>query len=699
MMTRMRDNAHVFIIAFAVVFIAFWVVSDIDIRSVFQSSASEIGNIDGQAITYQEFQQVVDRLAEQQKQQNEGKELDENAMLSIREQVWNDFVTQAVLKRAADQFGLSVSDKEVVDWVTGEAPPEMLARYFRDSTGRFNREQYELFLRNPGAENLPVLAEIEKQLKDDLLRQKLTAVLTSAVFMTDQDLRSKFVDQNTQLAANFVLFDPRVFAQKDTSAPTEDEYKSFYEKHKKQFKTKEMRQLKYVLFSEVPSADDSAAIRSELQALIEEANKGKDFLELVKKNSEQQYQDQFVTRQMIDPRIVDDLFGKAVGSIVGPLPNETGFSVFRVMDQREGTEALTSASHILFRTDGGQNDADQKAKADKALAEARGGANFAALAGRLSEEPGAAERGGSLGWFGKGRMVKEFEDACLKAKVGEIVGPVKTSYGYHVIKVTGRSSQEIKYAEIRLSVKPSSRTANTVRENAESFKYFAENESNFEQEAQKQKLQVLETPEFAQQSGSSYIPNIGVNPSLMKFAFENSVGTMSDVHRATNGYVVAMVSATRPEGYRPLDDVKEQIKAQVVYDRQMRKTLEIARSKAAPGKSLQDIAASTPGLTVQFSETFTPAAGPQTVGRDEAFIGTVMRLKPGERSQPFRGMRGVYVLQVVNKAPFDETAFKVKKDQIRQENAQQLSNEFIQTWLDEMRETVSITDNRDKFFR
>lgn len=697
MMTKMRDNAHMFIIAFAVVFIAFWVFSDLDVRSAFQSSQSEIGSIDGKSINYQEFQALIDRMVEERRKQNNGQEVDENTISSIREQVWNDYITQAVLARAATEFNIVVTDQEITDWVSGDAPPELLARYFRDSTGRFNRDTYEQFIRNPGAENIPALIEIEKQLKDDLLRQKITNVLAAGVQINDQDLRTKFADQSLQLAANYILLEPHVFAAKDTAAPSDDEYQAYYEKNKKQFKTKEMRKLRYVLFQEVPSAEDSASVSTELTAIIDEVNKGKDFLELIKKNSEQPYQDQFVSRGAMNPAVADKVFDAPVGSIVGPLPNETGFSLFKVLEERTGTEALTQASHILLRTDGGQNEAEQKQKAENLLKEAKAGVSFSDLAAKNSEEPGAGERGGSLGWFGKGRMVKEFEDACLTAKVGSVVGPIKTMYGWHVIKITGRSMREVKLGEIRMSVKPSSRTTNEIREKANAFVYFS-GETSFDEYAAQKKIRIEETPEFAQQSGS-YIPNIGVNQAMMKWAFENEVGAKSEVYRATNGYVVAMVSGTRPEGYKPVEDVKEQIRGQVVLERQMKKTLEYARSIAQPGKALADIAASNPALSVQFTNMFTPASGPAAVGRDDAMIGTLLRLEQGKISKPFRGMRGIFIVELVNKSPFDENAYKVKRESLRQETVQQVQNEFIQSWLDEQKEKIKIVDNRDRFYR
>jgi foldase protein PrsA len=101
------------------------------------------------------------------------------------------------------------------------------------------------------------------------------------------------------------------------------------------------------------------------------------------------------------------------------------------------------ASHILVRVDSSGPDAAAKDKAakdkiEKALAEIKEGKDFAEVAKQYSEDPGTAQNGGDLGVFGRGRMVKEFEDAAFAAKVGEVVGPIKTTYGYHLIKVTER---------------------------------------------------------------------------------------------------------------------------------------------------------------------------------------------------------------------------------------------------------------------
>ena len=90
------------------------------------------------------------------------------------------------------------------------------------------------------------------------------------------------------------------------------------------------------------------------------------------------------------------------------------------------TASKVRASHILVNTE---------AEAKAVLGNLRAGDDFATVAKKFSTCP-SGKKGGDLGWFGKGMMVKEFEDAAFKAKVGDIVGPVKTKFGYHLIKVT-----------------------------------------------------------------------------------------------------------------------------------------------------------------------------------------------------------------------------------------------------------------------
>lgn len=698
-MTRMRDNAHIFIISFAVVFILFWVISDVDVSSWLQGSANEVGEIGGKVISYQEFSSVVERVMEQQKKQNKDKDLDENQIASIREQVWNDYITQAVIEKAVKDIGVVVTDQEIYSWVRGPNPPEILTQHFKDSTGKFRRDLYDQFLTDPRPENEQALVQIEQQLRSDLLRQKLTTTLIASFQIGDGELLENFKALNQQYNAKYILFDPRKFAAADTSYPTQIEFEEYYNKHKNEFRNEEMRMLQYVSFVEAPTTEDTAAIKNELELLAKDARGGKDFLQMIKEYSDQPYEEHWFNHMEIMPEHANLVFTQPVGSVIGPMHDQNGIALLKILETREGKETFTKAHHILIKSTA-PDDAKAKQKAESIIARIHSGEKFEELAKKFSEDPGSAARGGDLGWYGKGRMVKPFEEAASKAKIGQVIAPIKSEFGYHIIRVDERSNREVKYATLRMTIKPSSRTKDAAYEKARNFAYFA-SENGFEKEAQDSKSDIRETGEFQKQKGS-YIPEIGVNPSLMKFAFEGKVGDMSEVHKSMNGYVVTKIAAIVPAGFRPLERVSRQIVEQVKNERRLKKVMDAAKSyyaKLKPGQGLESILPPDSSLKVVTTGPFTINQGMPIIGRDVKVLGRISALKQGEISKPFKGEHGVFIAQLLSTTSFDTNAFKLKKDELRNQQLQQKQNEYLQAWLEKMKEDITIVDNRDRFFR
>jgi parvulin-like peptidyl-prolyl isomerase len=706
MMTRMRDNAHVFIIAFAVVFIAFWVVSDVDLGSWLQGGQNDLAKIDGRVITAQEFQKAIDERVEAYRKQNNNKEPDEATMARIREEIWNQYISEAVIKRAAKEFGLTITDQDKVDWMM-QNPPEELQQFFSDSTGQFRWNEYHNWLRSPNAQDRQwlnaYLLNTEKRIETGILQSKLVPILFSSVLASDLDVRSKFIDENSQVSARFVFFDPRVVAGQDTAKPSDDEYKKYYDRFKDDPRSGikmpyEMRRLKYVVFNEKPSNTDSADVQSQITEVLAELKAGKDFAAVAKERStESGVTEQWASNAGIPPAALDAIFNNGIGNVVGPVDNENGVSLFKVIEEKALEGGLTAASHILIKVDAEADGASQKAKAEEIIARAKAGEDFAALARQYSEDPGSGSQGGKLGWFGKGRMVPEFENACKTAKVNEIVGPVKSQFGYHIIKVTGRTSKDYKISEIRLSVQTSTKTRNEVYERARDFAYYAK-EHDFETEAKNGNLQIVETPDFSQQSGAM-IPGIGLNASLVNFTFTNKVGALSGAYRSNTGYVVCVVSNIREKGYRPLEDVKEQLTPLVIFDRQMRATFARARELRQQSGSLEEIAAKMPGLRVDTTGQFLFKQGAMGIGRDDAVHGVLLSMKPGEVSRAFKGRNGVYVLQLVNMQPFDEGTFSAKREDLRKQLISQQQQEFIRSWFEEMKQKLDLQDHRERFYR
>jgi parvulin-like peptidyl-prolyl isomerase len=258
-------------------------------------------------------------------------------------------------------------------------------------------------------------------------------------------------------------------------------------------------------------------------------------------------------------------------------------------------------------------------------------------------------------------MVKEFEEAAYKAKLNQVVGPVKSAFGYHIIKVTGRDSREVKFADIFLSVRMSSQSREAILAQAEDFAAQSKKEGNFEDIAKQLNYTVTETQPF--QKGG-VIPAIGNNVSVNKFAFTGKIGDISNVFSLSNAYGVFMISDAREAGVRPFDELKSAIELRVKREMKMKKVKGIAEtvlSTLTPTDDLQKVATQYPNLSAQRLSQITFSGFVPGIGRDLGFIGGISALNPGDISKPIEGARGYYIIKLIGKSSWTPHCSTPKK--------------------------------------
>ncbi len=706
-MTRMRESMPVILfgllIAFLITIVFEW---GMDYLGLSSGQANNIGEVEGRKISYQEFSELVKNASDAQKQQT-GTEPDENAQKQLRQQVWDQLITQRLVEKEIEKLGLKVPDQEIIDWVRGENPPEDLKRNFIDSTGNFRRDMYEQFLANPNqfirAEGDPNagtkwLAEYEKGLRQRRLSEKLQSVITASVHVGESEIKHRFSDQNVKYNALFAFFDPNTFVKDEEVTVTDDDIKEFYQENLDQYKFEASRKLKYVAFNEFPSASDSAEAKSSIEQDYKSAIGGADFITLTLSRSEKPDSGSWFKHGELSPDIETAVFSAKVGDVVGPISQPDGYHLMKVMEERKGTTEFVKASHILIQVPATADSVQAKATAAEVARLAKSGKNFAELASKYSKDPSNAQKGGELGWFGKGRMVKEFEEACFKAKVGEVVGPVRTPFGIHIIKVDGRDARELKVSRIVSRITASPQTRTDVAERAKDFSVIAR-ESEFTKEA---KSIGVEPREAEVQEKGGVIPGLGVNESATKWAFKNKVGSVSEPYSIPNGWAVFTVVEAKDAGVRPFDELKEALKPQALRKKKIEKTKELAsqmRAKLSAGDSLTKLSAIDARLQVQRTGDFVMSGGVPGVGRDLHFLGAVEALNAGQVSRPIGSTRGVYLVQLVTKGSFDSAAYAAQRETLRSQMLQEKRNRYIGEWLTKMKEAADIEDNRDLFYR
>lgn len=690
----MRNNMPVILIGLVIVFII-TIVFEWGMDYLGMSRQSDtIGVIDGKKVSYQEFSDLVRQQAEQYKQQTK-QDPDETMMKQMREQVWNNLVTQTLLERETKKAGISVTDQEIVEWVRGENPPEFLAQQFRDSTGQFRRDAYEQALNDP--RNKEIWIQVETALRQQRLAEKMQSVVFSSVRATDGEIRDRYMDQNMKANVQYAFFDPERIVANDAVTVTDDDIKKVYNENTDEFKQPAVRKLKYIFITDQPSSRDSAEILSEINSIMQRVKSGADFLEVQKDYTETSPQPSFFKHGELTQEKETAVFSAKVGDVVGPVADYEGAHIFKILEEKRSNDVFVKARHILLDASSAQQEASARTLAGELIIRAKRGEDFASLARQYSTEPAATNSGGDLGWFGKGRMVKEFEAAALSGRPGQILGPVKTQFGIHVIKIEGRDSRELKVATITLPIKASSATREEAFQRAQDFAYLAK-KGNFETDAESAGLKVLETSEFAK---GAYIPGIGQFESINKFAFNNDLGDISDAYQVNAGYMVVKISEVKKEGIRPFDEVKESLRGRALREKKMAKLKETVQERYSALGENGDLNSLTtdPTISVQITGDFTFGGGVPTVGREFAFNGAAKHAEVGKIIPPVEGKRGYYLMKVLTRTPFDSAGYSMMKNMLSTQMVTEKRQRVLTQWLAKLKETSEIEDNRDLFFR
>ena len=709
-MTRMRDSMPVILFSLLIAFLLLIVLEwGMDIRGVRGGGQAEfVGTVNGQNITYREFEEAVRNVSESQRARSDA-ELDDTQFKQIRDQVWQSMLTQQLVEQEIDRLGIAVTDQEIVDWVRGENPPEELRRYFVDSTGQFRKDLYDQVLSNPnqyvrdpqGADpsyGSRWLAEMEKNLRMRRAQEKLQSLLLASVRVSEGEVTQRYADQHQQYDALYALVDPNVMVKDENVQLTDSDLKAYYEENLDQYKIEASRTLKYVQFVERPSAADSASVSEEIEDAASKARGEMDFLQVSSTYADRPDSGVYFRHGELSPVLEGPVFDAKVGDVVGPILDNGAYYLFKILEERRSDKEYIRASHVLIALDGKSDSGAAKAQAREVASLARQGKPFAELARTYSKDPGSAKMDGDLGWFTRGRMVKPFEDAAFRAAVGSVVGPVRTPFGLHVIKVTGRDSRELKISTIKLPIVASSRTKNDLFEQARDFAYNAQH-SQLVKEAQAFGLDVKETQ--VQEKGG-VVPGIGINESITRWAFEHSVGTVSEPFTIPRGYVVLSIADAKEAGVRAFDEVKESLRPLTVRKKKLEFVEQRAaelRKQLAPSDSLWKVNRLDPRVNVQRTGTFTLGGSVPGVGRDPNFLGAVGGLSPGVVSSPVKSTRGAYLIQLLSKAAFDSAGFRQQRESLKAELLQEKRNKFLTDWLAKLKENADIEDNRDKIYR
>lgn len=351
------------------------------------------------------------------------------------------------------------------------------------------------------------------------------------------------------------------------------------------------------------------------------------------------------------------------------------------------------ASHILIKTEQGKDEATARKEAEEILAKVRGGGDFAQLAKEHSDDPVSAAKGGDLGFFGRGQMVPEFEQAAFSLQPGQVSDLVKSPFGFHIIKVTEapKSSVDTRrpVAEFQVRQEEADRAARNL---ATKIAADVKKSKNLEAAARAHGLQVKESAFFGL---GDPVHGLTVGSDFNQQIFTLKKGDFTDPYGASGGYAVAQLVDIRPSAVPSF----EQVRDRVLQDYKSVKGENLAREKAfafekevkasnfdqvaaKQGLSLTTTGFFKKGTTIDDTLKFAPEV------HDRSF-----RMKEGEVSPPVRVAGNYAVFQVVEKSKVDEQKFEQEKVTIADELTNQKRAGFFSAYVQNLVERLR-ADNK-----
>ncbi|MDA1109052.1 MAG: SurA N-terminal domain-containing protein [Nitrospinae bacterium] len=596
------------------------------------SRGGVVATVEGVDIEYSEYDKTFNNMVNFYREQFKSQFSEDLIQrLDLKTQALDALIQRKLLLLESGNLNIKISDEEVIDHI------QSFPAFQKDKI--FNKSFYTNYLKFNRLSPL----DFEESQREALMIQKLERLITGNTLVSKSEVLDAFNNEEETTKLDYIAFSEDQF--KDLQAVTDENLKKFFEENKSQFEVPDQIQVEYIKVSPKDFESD---------------------IELSKED-------------------IQDFY-------------ETNVADFRVKKQY-------TASHILFQLEPSKIDEKAsveekqeasedaaKTEAEQALKKIKDGADFAKTAEQLSDDPSSASKGGSLGDFVDGTMVPEFEEALNKLKVGEISEPVKSPFGYHIIRLDGKQEARVKpLSEVKDTVVAKAKETKSRQKARRIVKQIykaAGKGSDFSQAAAEQKI-VIKTSDFFSRRNHN-IPDVGAAPEFFNTAFILADGQISEPINTLEASFVLKVKERKPAAIPELDSIREKVKeaAQKKADKDFtEKRFKELAAKLISGNDLDKIAQEVK-LEIRHTPFFSRVDSIPGIGDFQNIKDAVFPLEKGQVASA-SAFRKHYLLRVQDRKMPDAPT----EDQIETITARlkrQKSTTVFNDWLKNLREKSNI---------
>jgi peptidyl-prolyl cis-trans isomerase D len=591
----------------------------------------EVARVNGRGITVAEFTEAYQNQLQAYRAAY-GQNINEQLLrqMGIEQQILQQLIQQEALVTEATRLGISVSDNEVRQ--------RILAMPGFQENGHFiGEDKYRQILDMQRPPLTP--SQFENSLRKQLMLEKLRAIVTDWVTVTDAEADAEYRRRNEKVKVELVHFSSETFRSQVTASDAE--IAASFEANKEKYRVGERRKIRYVLI-------DEEALRANIN---------------------------------ISTRDIERYYNNNI--------------------EQYTTPEQVRVSHILFKTEG-KDEAAVRAAAEKVLAEVKKGGDFAELAKKYSEDEQTKAVGGDLDYVPKGRMATEFEEAAFGLEPGAVSDLVKTQFGFHIIKAIDKKAAATRtLEEVRAGIleqlkgERAQRQATTL---ATGIAKTLKTPADLDKVAAARGWKMQETGFFTRDEP---ILGLGASAQVSAQAFELTETEVSSALPVTRGLIFAALAGKQAPSIPKLDEVKDKVRDDVVKEKASKVAGEKAAAIASTLKSAADFAAAAKkaSLTLKTSELVARGTALPDVGLNQTVENTVFALPVGSVSNPITTLDGTTIVKVLERKDVTPDELKTSRDGVRADMLNERRNTFLASYMTKARQRMTIVLNPETLQR
>ena len=701
---KIRRHSGLLIAIIGIALLAF-VLQDLFSSQGRNSSGPKIAVVDGDEILVRDFEQLKDKSLEQRRSSSSTGNLSSAETYSIYNNTLEEMIKNNLMTKEYEAAGIGITDEELLDQMTGDHPHEWVVQSFGGEN--FDKAQVTQYLQN--LKDLPAeyydrWLDFENAVKDNRLETKFNNLVKASYFLPTALAQKYYENKNMKASADVIALRYTTIPD-STVVVTDADNKAFYEENKSRYETDERRDIEYVVFEIKPSLEDRQEALKYITDIKADFTAAENVASFVNANSDKRYDSTWYGRKDVSELVEQAVFdgGNGIGYVYGPYEDGEAFNLVRIVDMQSRPDSL-KASHILigYKDAYGSQDTISKeaaeAKANELLAQLKAAKNndelFAEMASQYNTDA-TKDKGGDLDWFTDGAMVPEFNQFVVENPVGTL-GVVETIFGYHVVKVTGKTQPQPKARLAYLTHEITASTKTYQNTFAEANKFVSQNRT-YEQFNQAIEDQGLTKRTMPRMNKATYqITGIDNPREIVRWAFDSKTkkGDVSDkVFELDNMFVVAALTGIVNEGYAPLDVVAEQSKYQILN----KKKGEMAVDKMkACGNDVNRMVNELGAESTSVSDITIDSRVLGNFGVEADIVGTLLGMKEGEEVGPIAGNSSAFIIKNVK---FTQPATTNDFSDIIREKTSQFTNKVLNNGVyNALRNNAKIKDNRTEVY-